>query len=194
MTAEPSQLSPHDLHTRLANGAPAPLLLDVRTPLEHQEVHHPQARLVPLDELDAPGLANKEGADSEVVVICRSGGRAKKAADKLAAAGMSNVCILEGGMLAWDAAGLPVNRGKKIMSLERQVRVAAGSLVLAGVILGTWVHPGFYGLSAFVGAGLVFAGITDWCGMGLLLAKAPWNKAPGCSAASGSRCSVSQNR
>ena len=71
----------------------------------------------------------------------------------------------------------PVQRGEKVMSLERQVRIAAGALVLIGVGLGTWMHPLFYGLSAFVGAGLAFAGITDWCGMGLLLAKTPWNRA-----------------
>lgn len=193
MIATVSQLSPHDLDRRLSSDSKAPLLLDVRTPLEHQEVNLPQAKLIPLDELDPADLVKKEGAERELVVICRSGGRAKKAADKLAAAGMSNVCILDGGMLAWTAAGMPVARGRKVMSLERQVRIAAGGMALAGVILGTWVHPGFYGLSAFVGAGLVFAGITDWCGMGLLLAKAPWNKAPGCSASS-SCCAVTQGR
>lgn len=67
-------------------------------------------------------------------------------------------------------------RGRKAISLERQVRIAAGLMVLTGVVLGTWLHPACYGLSAFVGAGLTFAGITDWCGMGLLLAKAPWNQ------------------
>ena len=79
-------------------------------------------------------------------------------------------------MLAWQAAGLPVNRGQAGLSLERQVRIAAGVLVLSGVVLGTWVDPAFYGLSGFVGAGLIFAGVTDWCGMGLLLARAPWNQ------------------
>jgi len=77
-----------------------------------------------------------------------------------------------------------VNRGAKAVSLERHVRIAAGSLVLFGVILGTWVHPGFYGLSAFVGAGLIFAGVTDWCGMAMVLAKMPWNQR------SGDSCSI----
>ncbi|MCW5559341.1 MAG: DUF2892 domain-containing protein, partial [Verrucomicrobiae bacterium] len=76
----------------------------------------------------------------------------------------------------WEAAGLPVLRGtSRVISLERQVRIAAGTLVVTGTALGYFVHPGFYGLAAFVGAGLVFAGITDFCGMGLLLAKLPWN-------------------
>ena len=73
-------------------------------------------------------------------------------------------------------AGLPVVRGKKAISLERQVRIAAGSLVLLGVLLGWLVHPAFIGLSAFVGAGLVFAGVTDTCGMGMMLARMPWNQ------------------
>ena len=91
-------------------------------------------------------------------------------------AGFSNVVNVEGGTQAWDGAGLPVIRGKKSMSLERQVRIAAGFLVVLGTILGWLVHPGFYGISAFVGAGLVFAGITDTCGMGMVLAKMPWNQ------------------
>jgi rhodanese-related sulfurtransferase len=84
--------------------------------------------------------------------------------------------VVEGGTLAWNEAGLPVERGPvKVISLERQVRMTAGSLVLSGILLGSLVHRGFFGLSAFVGAGLVFAGITDFCGMGLLLSKPPWN-------------------
>lgn len=189
MSTTPSQVPPHDLSARLASENPAPVLLDVRTPLEHQEIHLPGTKLIPLDQLDAPAFSKSEGADREIVVICRSGGRAKKAAEKLCEAGMSNVSILEGGMLAWAAAGLPANRGKKVISLERQVRIAAGAIVLTGVILGTWGHPGFHALSAFVGAGLIFAGITDWCGMGLLLTKAPWNQSPGC----GSCCSIRSN-
>ena len=73
-------------------------------------------------------------------------------------------------------AGLPVVRGKKAVSLERQVRIAAGSLVVIGVALGLLVHPVLFGLSGFVGAGLVFAGVTDTCGMGMMLARMPWNR------------------
>ena len=84
--------------------------------------------------------------------------------------------VVTGGTLAWQEAGLPVERGTvKVISLERQVRIAAGSLVVIGVVLAKLVNPWFIGLSAFVGAGLVFAGITDFCGMGLLLARLPWN-------------------
>jgi hypothetical protein len=94
----------------------------------------------------------------------------------MAQAGLDNAVVVEGGTIAWSDAGLPVERAAvKVMSLERQVRIGAGSLVLTGVLLAIFVHPYFLALSGFVGGGLVFAGITDWCGMGLLLAKAPWN-------------------
>jgi rhodanese-related sulfurtransferase len=82
-----------------------------------------------------------------------------------------------GGTSAWLSARLPVVNGKKAMSLERQVRIAAGSLVVIGATVGQFVHPGGFGLSAFVGAGLVFAGVTDTCGMGMMIAKMPWNRA-----------------
>lgn len=177
-TSTPATISPHELRSRLeGQQAEPPLLVDVRTPAEHGETHLPQARLIPMDALDAQALRNEVGTDREVILICRSGGRASRCAEKLAAAGMARVGILAGGMQAWNAAGLPAHHGKKVMSLERQVRIAAGLLVLMGVGLGFGVHPGFFGLSAFVGAGLVFAGLTDWCGMGLLLSKAPWNQA-----------------
>ena len=152
-------------------------LIDVRTPIEFREVHVDFARNVPLDQLDAQAIrAQRSGSESEpLYVICRSGSRGKQACDRLANAGM-NVVNVEGGTLAWDAAGLPVIRGKKTISLERQVRIAAGFLVLVGAVLALVVHPYFVGLSAFVGAGLMFAGITDSCGMAMLLAKMPWNR------------------
>jgi rhodanese-related sulfurtransferase len=154
-------------------------LLDVRTPVEFAEVHVAQARNVPLDELQPKALFGSGALpqDQPVYLLCRSGARARKAAEKFAQDGFGQTVVVEGGTLGWIEAGLPAERGAaKVISLERQVRIAAGSLVLAGAVLGCLVHPGFYGLSAFVGAGLVFAGITDFCGMGLLLAKMPWNK------------------
>ena len=98
------------------------------------------------------------------------------ACQKLEAAGYESVVNLEGGTSAWQAAGLQVVEGKKAMSLERQVRIAAGSLIVIGAAIGYFVHPGGYGLSAFVGAGLVFAGLTDTCAMGMMIAKMPWNQ------------------
>lgn len=152
-------------------------LLDVRTPVEFREVHAPFARNVPLDRLDPAAVEGERTAPTgePLYVICKSGGRGQKACEKLLAAGVNAVNV-EGGTLAWVDAGLPVVRGKKAISLERQVRIAAGSLVLLGAALGWLVHPGFVGLSAFVGAGLLFSGLTDTCGMGLLLARMPWNR------------------
>ncbi len=152
-------------------------LIDVRTPVEFREVHIPFARNVPLDRLNAAEIAaGHNGAEQPLYVVCHSGSRGKQACEKLSSAGFTNVVNVEGGTQAWDQAGLPVARGKKSMSLERQVRIAAGTLVLTGSVLGAFVSPYWIGLAAFVGAGLMFAGITDTCGMGMLLAKMPWNR------------------
>jgi len=165
----------------LRQSSPSIELIDVRTPAEFREVHVEFARNVPLDQLDPTAMlkARSGSASDPLYVVCLSGGRSKQACDKLAGAGFANVVNVEGGTKACIEAGLPVVRGKKAISLERQVRIAAGSLVLLGVGLGTFVHPYLYGLSAFVGAGLVFAGITDTCGMGMLLARMPWNQCGG---------------
>ena len=152
-------------------------LIDVRTPVEFREVHVESARNVPLDSLDpAAVMQARNGSKGEPLYgVCRSGSRGKQACEKFLAAGFTNVANVEGGTLACIECGLPVVRGKKAIALERQVRIAAGSLVLLGAVLGWLVHPIFIGLSAFVGAGLVFSGVTDTCGMGLLLARMPWN-------------------
>lgn len=152
-------------------------LLDVRTPVEFREVHVPFARNVPLDRLDPAAVAGQRPAPAgePLYVICKSGSRGQKACEKLLAAGVSVVNV-EGGTQAWVDAGLPVVRGKKSISLERQVRIAAGSLVLLGAALAWLVHPGFVGLSAFIGAGLLFSGLTDSCAMGMVLARMPWNR------------------
>ena len=153
-------------------------LIDVRTPIEYEEVHIQIARNFPLDQLDPTVLMQTRtgSANEPLYVICRSGSRGQQACEKFLKAGFSNVVNIEGGTMACVEAGLPVVRGKKAISLERQVRIAAGSLVFLGAALGWIVHPAFIGLSAFVGAGLVFAGITDTCGMGMVLARMPWNQ------------------
>ena len=152
-------------------------VIDVRTPVEFQEVHIEIARNVPLDRLDPAALMQaRNGSTNEpLYVLCRSGSRGQQACEKFLKAGFSNVVNVEGGTMACVEAGLPIVRGKKAISLERQVRIGAGSLVLLGAGL-SFVHPAFIGLSAFVGAGLVFAGITDTCGMGMILARMPWNQ------------------
>ena len=169
-------ISPKQLNEVVQSGASVELI-DVRTPVEYREVHVPFAKNVPLDQLNASSVAaGRNGSSDPLYVICRSGSRASQACDKLVAAGYTNVVNVEGGTQAWDQSGLPVVRGKKAISLERQVRIAAGFLVLVGAVAGFFVHPYFIGLSAFVGAGLVFAGVTDTCGMGMMLARMPWNR------------------
>lgn len=151
------------------------LFLDVRTPAEYEEMHIEGAVLHPLNDLNVAKVRELMQGRSSCVVVCRSGGRARQATEKLMAAGVSGVAVLEGGMTAWNGAGLPVVRGRKTISLERQVRIAAGALVFVGAALGYFVSPVFIAIPAFVGAGLMFAGITDTCGMAMMLAKMPWN-------------------
>lgn len=165
-----------ELMALLSDGKPVDLI-DVRTPVEFREIHAACARSVPLDRLDPRAVMGGRSDSAEhLYVICRSGSRATQACEAFAAAGFPNVIVVEGGTLAWEKAGGQLVRGKKAISLERQVRIAAGFLVLLGIVLGLAIHPWFVFLSAFVGAGLVFAGVTDTCGMGMLLARMPWNQ------------------
>ena len=171
-------ITPHQLHDLLQRGEKLHLL-DVRTPAEHAEVHVSDVQLVPLDQLDASKLSGLSGfaKDQPLYIFCRTGDRAKLAAEKLEKSGYEQCSVVEGGTVAWAEAGLPVIRGtSKVISLERQVRIAAGAIVLTGALLAQFVHPAFIWLSGFIGAGLAFAGITDWCGMGMLIAKLPWNQ------------------
>lgn len=154
-------------------------LVDVRTPAEFGEVHVDFAHNIPLDRLDAEEVGALAGG-GPVYVICKSGTRSQKACEKLAAAGLERIVSVAGGTAACVEAGLPVERGRKVMALERQVRIAAGLLVAAGAALAglapdpTWKAIGA-GLAGFVGCGLVFAGVTDSCAMGMLIARMPWN-------------------
>ncbi len=165
--------------------------MDVRTPAEYEEIHIPGSVLHPLSDLNASAIASAAQGKQRCILVCRSGNRARQAADKLKTAGLPSLEVLEGGVTAWESSGKPVLRGRKTISLERQVRIAAGSLVVLGLLLGWLVNPGFIAISAFVGCGLIFAGITDWCGMALLIAKAPWNQRAGIRC-HGTSCSLPQ--
>ncbi|MBB3204454.1 rhodanese-related sulfurtransferase [Rhodopirellula rubra] len=152
-------------------------LIDVRMPTEFREVHAECAHNVPLDSLNPGDAFEKFGQKNRpLYVICKSGGRSAMACKQFSEAGYDNVVSVDGGTEAWDRAGLPVIRGKKAVSLERQVRIVAGALVLVGAVLAMVVNPMYAGLSAFIGAGLIFAGVTDTCGMGMMLARMPWNR------------------
>lgn len=167
-------------------------LIDVRMPTEFREVHAVGARNVPLDSLNPQAVKDerREHATRPLYVICKSGSRSAMAVKQLTAAGIDQAISVDGGTSAWEAAGLPVVRGAKAISLERQVRILAGFLALTGAVLGFFVHPAWMGLSGFIGAGLMFAGITDTCGMGLMLSKMPWNQ---CDTGTGA-CTVDNGR
>lgn len=172
-------ISPKDLAGRLAD-TPGLTVIDVRTPAEFAESHAAPARNLPLPDATPAGLAALGHADASapVYLLCQSGKRAEAACARLAAAGFARAIVVSGGTEAWQAAGLPLVKGQtRAIGIDRQVRIGAGALVLLGVVLGATVHPNFIWLAGFIGAGLVFAGATGFCGMGILLAKAPWNRA-----------------
>ncbi|MEC4817865.1 MAG: rhodanese-like domain-containing protein [Scytonema sp. PMC 1069.18] len=150
-------------------------LIDVREPAEFAAEHIPGAILVSLSKFEPRKVYQDE--DTQVVLYCRSGNRSTMAAQKLFDAGFATVTHLDGGMGAWKQAGYPTKVNKNApISLMRQVQIIAGSLMLTGTLLGAFVSPWFLLLSGFVGAGLMFAGITDTCALGMLLAKLPYNQ------------------
>lgn len=171
MASKFQSISPAELKSFLEKREPVHLI-DVRTSREFQEVHLTDAVNLPLDRMKPESLPTD---GRPIIFICKSGMRGRTAAEK-ATNCRQNVYNVDGGTEACIASELPVVRGAKSMSLERQVRIAAGSLVLLGVLLAYFAHPAFIILSAFVGAGLVFAGVTDTCGMAMLLTKMPWNQ------------------
>lgn len=155
-------------------------LLDVRTPGEFESSHIRGSYNVPLDQLGEHRAEIRANVDVPVVLICQGGSRARKAEETLKQVGMPNLHVLEGGLSSWVSAGKPVERGPERISLERQVRIAAGTLAVVGGVLALAVSPYFGLLPAFVGAGLVFAGVTDTCAMAMLLSKLPYNRPAEC--------------
>lgn len=165
----------NELINGTSGGGGACQIIDVREYGEFETEKINRAKLVPLSNFET--RAGEIDRSQPVYLICRSGNRARQAAEKLIKKGFGDVHVIEGGMTAWKGANLPTVKGaSKIWSLERQVRFAAGSLVVLGTILAAIVHPYFIALSAFVGAGLVFAAVTDTCGMAMVLARMPWNR------------------
>lgn len=165
-------------------------LVDVREPIEHAEMNIAAARLIPLSELEK--RASELTKDLPVIIHCRSGKRGEQAVAKLQALGFKQVQNLEGGILAWKEAGLPVVTNKsKVLPLMQQVQLTIGLGVLTGAALSLTVHPYWVFLSAFFGAGLVFAGSTGWCGLAILLSKMPWNRVEGQACCTPKNCAVS---
>lgn len=166
-------IGPEEAARLMRDGA---MLVDVREPDEHLRERIPGARNMPLSRLEEAELAVHAGRP--VLFHCRSGARTEGNAGRLAAkAEACEAYVVEGGLDAWKRAGLPVAEDRsQPLELMRQVQIAAGALVLLGVLLGWLVSPWLFGIAAFVGAGLVFAGVTGFCGMARLLRLMPWNR------------------
>ncbi|MFA7343585.1 MAG: rhodanese-like domain-containing protein [Terrimicrobiaceae bacterium] len=172
-------ISVNELKT-LLSGGPTPNLIDVRTPAEFAGIHVPGACLLPLDTIDcAEVLArhNRIRSASPIYILCHSGVRAKKAAEKFAAVGFEDCIVVEGGTQAWAEAGFPVERGRRaVLPLDRQLQIVIGLVVLAGVLLSFFLDPAWIWLSGFAGCGLIFAGLTGICPMRAVIARMPWNQ------------------
>ncbi|MEU0830284.1 rhodanese-like domain-containing protein [Streptomyces sp. NPDC005969] len=162
---------------RLIREGRGPRLLDVRTPGEFRSVHIPGAYNVPMATLREHRAELRTHLDEDVVLVCRSGTRAAQAEAALAEAGLPNLRVLDGGMIAWETAGGPVNYGSDRWDMERQVRLVAGSIVLTTGLAGLLV-PGIHLIGTAVGAGLTYAALSNSCAMGMLLAKLPYNRGP----------------
>lgn len=175
----PPVLSAGDV-AELLRSDPNARVLDVRTPGEYESVHIRGAYNVPLDTLGEHAAEIRANVSDPIVLVCQSGQRARSAEEALKVSGLRNLHVLDGGVNGWVSAGQPVVRGAKRMSLERQVRIVAGTLAAAGGILALSVNPAFAFLSVFVGSGLVFAGITDTCGMAMVLSRVPYNRVVTC--------------
>jgi rhodanese-related sulfurtransferase len=170
------QTTVHEINELLDAGGECQVI-DVREFSEFNSERIADAQLMPLSNFET----HADGIDHSkpVYLMCRSGNRAKQAAERLHRKGFTDIHVIEGGMLAWSQADLPIVKGgSKVWSLERQVRFTAGLFVLTGIVLGVFVSPYLYLISAFVGGGLVFSALTDTCGMGMILARMPWNKGP----------------
>lgn len=175
----PPVVSPGELD-ELLRARPDVRLLDVRTAGEYEAAHIAGAYNVPLDTLGEHAADIRAHVDEPVVLVCQSGARARRAEEALRTAGMPQLHVLEGGVNGWVAEGRPVRRGAARISLERQVRIAAGALAATGGFLALLADPLFAAVPAFIGSGLVFAGVTDTCAMGMLLARLPYNRPAAC--------------
>ncbi len=172
-----TSITPRELHRLMTEGLPFELL-DVRTPGEHAALHVAGARLLPLNQFDAAAfLMNRGSSDVPLYLVCQSGPRAAKAVEKLRQAGFEGCGQVEGGMEAWVAAGLPVERGEgKVLPLMRQVQIIVGILSATGAALALGVNVRFAIIPLITGCGLLFAGLTGFCGLALFLARMPWNR------------------
>ncbi len=157
---------------------PDTLVVDVRTPTEFGTAHIPEAINLPLDQVDPHLRRIVDDAGGRMILVCQAGSRAQRCQRLLAEAGRTDAVVLDGGMNAWAEAGAPITRGAPRWSLERQVRLVAGSIVMVTIVISLWWLPSRF-LAGTIGAGLALAAVTNTCVMGLLLAKLPHNRRGG---------------
>lgn len=176
---------PRALHDMIELGEQVHLV-DVRTPAEYRAGHPAPALSIPLDRLTPKELARRlgdgaVGHQTPLFLSCQSGIRAEQAAERLMHAGLENLYLVDGGADAWSRAGLPMQRCGQAISLERQVQISIGALLLLKVVFGFTFHELFFALIPLIGAGLIVAGLTRWCAMARLIANMPWNQRSDCA-------------
>lgn len=169
----PKTLDPRTVAQQIAAGEA--VLIDIREPDEHAREHIEGALSLPLSALDR-GALNVE-AGRTAVFHCKSGMRTEANCSRLFSHVEGEAYLLQGGLEGWKQAGLETVKDVSApLEVQRQVQIAAGGLILLGLILGLLLGPAWFGISGFVGAGLMFAGLSGWCGMAKLLAVMPWNR------------------
>jgi rhodanese-related sulfurtransferase len=171
-------ISVQDAYKELVKGDNA-IVVDVRTPSEHRSIHIENSKLIPLEKFKSINFKDEfrdSFSDKQVYINCATGMRSKKACQELLNLGFTNFFLIEGGINAWEKAGLPVKKGRQSISIQRQIQIVVGSAVLLGTGLGLTISPYFYSISVFFGGGLLFAGLSNTCMLAILLTKMPWNR------------------
>lgn len=181
-------MSPKQAHELILKD-PESKLLDVRSVLEYADTHIKDSINVPIDSL-MPRMEELKKQNKKYIVFCRTGNRSPMAADMLIQSGIHGIKVIEGGMIRWEKEKFPVIKGVSGISLERQIRIIAGSLVLTGILLSVFLNKSFIFISIFVSCALIYSGITDNCLMGMLLMKLPYNKKMYKAKLGGGTCSI----
>jgi rhodanese-related sulfurtransferase len=182
---EPKLIKPRSLNSLGGQGRQIHLV-DVRTAAEYRSGHAAGSVSIPLDQLSPEELAvrlgdSTAGRDRPLYLTCQSGLRARQAAERLMKSGLENLYLVDGGTEAWMKAGLPMRRCGSAISLERQVQITIGTLLVLKVLFGFTIHELFFAAIPVIGAGLIVAGVTRWCGMARLISMMPWNRGVDCS-------------